>query len=223
MSVQAGEGTTEIIYGSRSIPAGAATLGGYLSRPDRAGEWPTIAVFGPEPEPSSSIKDLCRRFARHGIAAVAPEMTVSHEANTRIATAVAAFITNDDSGWSNARFGYGVLAFGPALYDAATLASSDGRATAVAAVEGRIDEAVAEALTIAATNAVFFGSRGDAGADIGASLAFRDILPRMSFVIYPDAEARWWDIDAVSYDEAYATDTFNRLVAFFSDTLPVRL
>jgi len=39
VTVQAGEGTTEIIYGSRSIPAGARTLGGYIARPDRVGDF----------------------------------------------------------------------------------------------------------------------------------------------------------------------------------------
>ena len=74
MAVQTGEGTTDIIYGSASIPAGPRTYGGYLARPDGTGEWPTVIIYGPTEEPTSAIKNICRVFARHGIAAIAPEM-----------------------------------------------------------------------------------------------------------------------------------------------------
>jgi dienelactone hydrolase len=199
------------------------TLGGYLARPDLSGEWPTVVVFGPEPMPTSSIKDLCRMLARHGIAAVAPEMTDSHSTNHRIAMGVAAFITNEDGGWSNARFGYGSLAFGPGLYDAAALASNDGRALAIGAVGGSIDEVVAEALSIADVPVLFIGSRADDTVDIDASVTAREDLPQTSFVLYTDADERWWDVDAEGFDEKLAADTFDRLVGFFGEQLPVRL
>jgi len=223
VSVQTGEGTTEIIYGTHSIPAGPVTLGGYLARPDLSGEWPTVVVFGPEPMPTSSIKDLCRMLARHGIAAVAPEMTDNHSTNHQVAMGLAAFITNEDGGWSNARFGYGSLAFGPGIYDAAALASNDGRAMAIAAVGGTIDEIVTEALSIADVPVLFIGSRADGTVDIDASVKAREDLPQTSFVLYPDAEERWWDVDAEGFDEEHAADTFDRIVTFFGEQLPVRL
>ncbi|MEN8238422.1 MAG: hypothetical protein ABFR53_04370 [Actinomycetota bacterium] len=223
MSVQTGEGTTEIIYGSGSIPAGAATLGGYIARPDLSGEWPTVVIFGPEPMPTSTIKDLCRRFARYGIAAVAPEMTESHTENRQIAMAVSAFITTEDGGWSNARFGYGSIAFGSGFHDAAALAADDGRAMAVAAVGGTIDELISDSLAIANVPVLFIGSRGDGTVDIDASIEAKDALPQTSYVVYSEAGEGWWDVVAEDFDDDRATDTFERLVAFFGEQLPVRL
>jgi dienelactone hydrolase len=104
VAVQTGEGTIEIIYGSTSIPAGPQTLSGYLARPDAEGEWPTVLLFGPEPVPTSSVKNICRVFARHGIVAIASDMTESHDFNARIATRVAAFVSDPAGEWANAQF-----------------------------------------------------------------------------------------------------------------------
>ena len=101
MAVQLGEGTIEIIYGSISIPAGARTLGGYLARPDGEGDWPTVLAFGPEPSPPSSVKNICRVFARHGIAMLAPDMTTDHDKNVLIAPQVARFVSGAHGDWSN--------------------------------------------------------------------------------------------------------------------------
>ena len=223
MTVLIGEGTTEIIYGSTSIPAGSATLGGYLARPDLDGDWPTILVFGPEPTPTSAIKAMCRRMARHAIAALAPEMTQDNAKNQQIAMGVAAFVSSADGGWSNARFGYGAVGFGPGIHDAAALASNDGRAMAVAAVGSTLDDAATGALTIADIPVLFIGSRSDDTVDIDVSIEARDELPLTSYAIYGDMEAHWWDIEAPDYDEEMSFDTFDRLVGFFGEQLPERI
>jgi hypothetical protein len=223
VTVLIGEGTTEIIYGSTSIPAGAMTLGGYLARPDLDGEWPTVLVFGPEPMPTSAVKAICRRLARHAIAALAPEMTGSHTTNRQIAMGVAAFVTNKDGGWSNARFGYGSIGLGPGIHDVATLAANDGRAMAAAAVGATLGDHVTDDLVIADIPVLFIGSRGDDTVDIDLSLTKRDELPQTAYALYPDASARWWDIEASAYDEDKAFDTFDRLVGFFGEQLPTRI
>lgn len=223
MAVQTGEGTTEIIYGSSSIPAGASTLGGYIARPDLSGEWPTILIFGPEPVPTSTIKDVCRTLARHGFAAVAPDLTAGHSANTQIALRVAAFVTQADGGWSNSRFGYGALAFGPGLYDAAALAASDGRAMAIATVGATIDPSSVENLSVSDVPVLFVGSRDDTSVDIDASIEAQDRLPQTTYVVYPDAETGWWDVDADGFSEDMSIDTFERIGAFFAEQLPARM
>ena len=221
MTVLTGEGTTEIIYGTTSVPAGAMTHGGYLARPDLDGEWPTVLVFGPEPTPTSAIKGVCRRLARHAIAALAPDMTQSHATNRQIAMSVAGFVTNRSGSWSNARFGYGTVAFGPGIHDAAALASNDGRAMALAAVGSTLDDGVPDDLSVADIPVLFIGSRGDNTVDIDLSLEARDDLPQTSYALYSDAEAHWWDIEAPGYDEARAFDTIDRVVGFLSEQLPV--
>ena len=222
MTVLRGEGTTEIIYGSASIPAGPETLGGYIARPDREGDWPTVLVFGPEPTPTSAVKSLCWRMARHGIAAVAPDMTPEHGANRQIALQVAAFVSSENSGWSNARLGYGVIALGPGIYDAAGLAADDARAVALATVGANLDALVTDDLATAGVPVLYVGSRSDDTVDIDMSVDARDEIPRTGYAIYADMKTRWWDIEADNYEEDMAMDTFDRFVGFFGEQLPVR-
>ncbi len=223
MAVQTGEGTIEIIYGSTSIPAGPQTLSGYLARPDAEGEWPTVLLFGPEPVPTSSVKNICRVFARHGIVAIASDMTESHDFNARIATRVAAFVSDPAGEWANAQFGYGVMAFGSGIYDAAPLARNDGRVIAVAAVSSTLDEAVVEDLSVAAIPAMWIGSRADESVDTELSIAAKDSLPETTFVVHADAEEGFWDDGSEGFDEDAATDTIDRLIAFFGAELPPRV
>jgi hypothetical protein len=70
---------------------------------------------------------------------------------------------------------------------------------------------------------LFIGSRGDDTVDIDLSLTKRDELPQTAYALYPDASARWWDIEASAYDEDKAFDTFDRLVGFFGEQLPTRI
>ncbi len=132
MSVLKGEGKFPILFGSTSIAVGTLTLGGYLARPGLTGEWPTIIVVPSEWGVTSAMKDVCRRLARHGFAAVAPDLyrgaapgrgeDVGRAAAiarmvpaARAASdleAIAEFIANPAGFWSNAEQGFGILAFG---------------------------------------------------------------------------------------------------------------
>jgi dienelactone hydrolase len=223
VAVQTGEGTIEIIYGSTSIPAGPQTLSGYLARPDAEGEWPTVLLFGPEPEPSSSVKNICRVFARHGIAAIAPDLTESHDANAPIASGVAAFVADPAGAWANAQFGYGVLAFGAGLHDAARLARNDGRVAVIASVSSTLEDSIVEDLAFAQIPALWVGSRADDSVDTDASIAARDALPQTTFVVHADAEQGFWDDGSDGFDEDISEDTIDRLIVFFASELPPRV
>ncbi|GMQ97824.1 MAG: hypothetical protein BMS9Abin17_0327 [Acidimicrobiia bacterium] len=223
MAVQAGEGTVDIIYGSTSIPAGAITHGGYLARPDGEGEWPTVLIYGPAPQPTSSVKNICRVFARHGIAALAPDVTTDHDLNRRIAMRIAAFISDPGGTWSNAQFGYGVLGFGPGAHDASANAADDGRVDAIAFVAGQVDALVANDLSVAEIPSLFVGSRADEATNLDDSLDRRDTLPQMKFVIYSDAPEGWWNDDADGFDDEAAVDTMDRVISFFGEQLPPRV
>jgi hypothetical protein len=223
VAVQTGEGTTDIIYGSMSVPAGPRTFGGYLSRPDGSGEWPTVLVYGPTSAPSSAIKNITRVLARHGIAALAPDLPGDDVANRRAGRAIAGFIANPTGDWSNAEYGYGVLAFETGLSDAAELVSSDGRAVAYASVGSTIDDGIADRLASAMVAGLFIGSRGDVEADVDGSLSKRDRLPQTSFVVYGDGDAGFWNDDAPGFREDRFNDTVARIVTFFSDQLPPRV
>lgn len=132
MSVLKGEGKVPILFGSTSIAVGTLTHRGYLARPGLAGEWPTIIVVPSEWGVTSAMKDVCRRLARHGFAAVAVDLhrgkapgraedSDDAAAATRAVPApraandldaIVEFIENPAGFWSNAEQGFGILAFG---------------------------------------------------------------------------------------------------------------
>lgn len=223
MAVQTGEGTTEIIYGEMTIPAGPRSHGGYLARPDGVGEWPTVVVFGAEPAPTSSLKNICRMIARHGIAALAPEFVGDEADRRRIARAAAGFVTNPAGDWSNAEYGFGIVAFESGVYDAAMLASESDSAAAFASVCSPLDEWVGERLGERNLPGLYIGSRGDEGSQVDTSLEARDRLSRTAFVVYPDADTGFWNDDADGFDEDRFDDTLERLVGFFGERLPARV
>lgn len=223
MAVQTGEGTTDIIYHTTSVPAGPRTLGGYLSRPDLVGEWPTVLIFGPEPMPTSSVKDICRVLARHGIAALAPDLTESHRENLSISKAVAAFLADPSGEWSNGQFGYGVLCFCQGIIDLACLAEADDRVTASVLVASTIDDVTANQLGDADIAGLAIMARGDESVDVEASVAQRDKVPHMTFVVYPKGETGFWDAASEGYDDGRFTDAVERIVSFFSENLPPKV
>ncbi len=223
MAVQAGEGTEDIIYGSTSVPAGPRVFGGYLARPDGQYEWPTVLVYGPAASPTSSIKNICRVLARHGIAAMSPDLAGGPEPDRRIGRAIANFIGAPNGDWSNAEYGFGVVAFGSGASAAARLAATDARVVAVAIVGSSLDDSVVEDLAVAATPVLFIGSRGDEEADVDSSLAQRERIPQATFVVYADGEHGFWNDDAPGFRPDRFDDVVARLVEFLASELPVRI
>lgn len=74
VAVLAHEGTYPIMFGSVPLPIGARHRTGYMSRPDEAGTFPVVIVVPDLGGLGSFEKDLCRRLARSGIAAVAVDL-----------------------------------------------------------------------------------------------------------------------------------------------------
>lgn len=223
MAVQAGEGTEDIIYGSASVPAGPRVFGGYLARPDGQHEWPTVLVYGPDASPTSSIKNICRVLARHGIAAMSPDLTGEPEPDRRIGRAIANFIGAPNGDWSNAEYGFGVVAFGAGTSAAARMAATDGRVVAVAIVGSSFDDTVVDDLTAAGRPVLFIGSRGDEEVDIDRSIAQRERMPLTTFVVYADGEHGFWNDDAPGFRPDRFDDVMSRLVEFLESELPVRI
>ena len=223
MAVQAGEGTEDIIYGSTSIPAGPRTFGGYLARPDGQYEWPTVLVFGPEPGPTSTIKNICRMFARHGIAALSPDLTGDADRDRRISRAISAFMAAPNGDWSNAEYGFGVVAFEAGVGQAAALAATERLVVAIATVAAPLTEAVVDDLADADVPTLYVASRTDDGTDVDSALALRDRLPQTTYAVYADGDAGFWNDDADGFRTDRFEDTMDRAIAFMGERLPVRL
>jgi len=63
-----------LIESAAQIPTQDGNIPGYFARPDREGTFPTIIVVHEIFGVHEHIKDVCRRFAKHGYTAVAPEL-----------------------------------------------------------------------------------------------------------------------------------------------------
>ncbi len=66
--------TKGLIAGEIQIPTSDGHIPGYYARPDRPGTFPTILVVQEIFGVHEHIRDVCRRFAKHGYLAVAPEL-----------------------------------------------------------------------------------------------------------------------------------------------------
>ena len=75
MAVLQHEGTIEILYRDFAMPSGAGFTTGYLSRPDRIGDYPLVVLLPPLHGITPFVKDLARRLARNGYAVLVPDLT----------------------------------------------------------------------------------------------------------------------------------------------------
>jgi carboxymethylenebutenolidase len=73
--VLAHEGTLEILYRDYPMPTGAGFTTGYMSRPDRIGQYPVVVLLAGLSGITPAIKDLARRFARNGYSVLVPDTT----------------------------------------------------------------------------------------------------------------------------------------------------
>lgn len=69
------EGSIEILYNDYPMPTGARFTTGYLSRPDRIGAYPIVMLLPGLRGITPAIKDMARRFARHGFSTMVPDLT----------------------------------------------------------------------------------------------------------------------------------------------------
>lgn len=211
MSVLKGEGTTVILYGTTNVSTGARAYSGYLARPDLMGEWPTVVVPSPSYDASSSVHAICRDLARHAIAAAAPAAGGLD--------AFIGFVTNPAGHWSNAEHGFGVLGLGDGSEPAILEAAASELVVALALVDPVIDDDAVSML--AGIDIPILGLSGPDTA--GGVDAARGAAPHAEWVIYDGPGAGYWNIDADEYVAAAADDTGDRVVEFFSKTLPVKI
>ena len=65
--------TDGLVAGMVSIPTGGRALPAYVARPDARGAFPAIIVVSEAFGLHEYIRDVCRRLARHGYVAIAPD------------------------------------------------------------------------------------------------------------------------------------------------------
>lgn len=245
MSVLKGEGSVVILYGTTSIPSGPRSYSGYLARPDLTGEWPTILLVPSSWGITSSVKDLCRRLARHGFAVLAPDLyrgagptrgVAQEEASALMTTisddrawgdleAFIEYLVNPAGFWSSAERGLGLLGMGLGGRWATLAGERSSFVSALGLVGPALVSGSQELDTVDRRPrldipVLGLSGRDDPAAPPTAVAAFREDVTAAEWVIYNGAGANYWDDYLDSYDGEIATDTLERLTDFFAQHLP---
>ena len=248
MSVLKHEGTVPILFGSTAVTVGTITRNGYLARPDLAGRFPTVIVVPGVRGLTSSVKDLCRRLARWGLAAVAADpyrgnppgdddTPVEDEAAFRAISdgrvvgevrAFARFVTNPAGFWSNAEDGFGLLGLDAGGRVAALAAARpDGAPGALALLSaplraGEGDDRPYPLDLVPGLGVPTLGLSGKDDDRVPAHdvEAIRAADPAIEWALYPGVGHGFYDDSAAGFDAAAARDAIERLAAFFERHLP---
>lgn len=238
MAVLAHEGTYPIMYGSYPVPVGAGYRPGYLSRPDRAGKFPVIVIVPDVDGLSSFEKDMCRLFARHGIAALTLDMyrnrsgdpiydyqSLSDRQAITDLDEVHRFLASDDVDWTNAdavgmmgldvggRFAIALAATRPWVRSLAVcytpLTGDEEREIQVADLLG--------SLPVPALG--LYGHEDDLIDPASVDEAQRR-NETGQWLLYEGAGHHFLNIDHENFNNDAAADAVQRLVEFFTATLP---
>jgi carboxymethylenebutenolidase len=233
VSVLKGEGKVPILFGSASLSVGTLTHSGYLARPDLAGEWPTVILVSPAWGVTSVVKDWCRKLARRGFAAVAPDLyrgaaparhvdldvaaaaldAIPPDRASRDLAAIVDFVANPAAGWSSGEHGFGVLGAGTGGRWAAKLASEENAPLVLAA---------ADVQGVGGISGPMLGLHGrdDEVVPIAEVLAARDLAPHAEWVLYAGVGHDFLDDSRPGFDFEASRDAFERMADFYGNHLP---
>ncbi len=237
MAVLSHEGTYPILYGTWPVPVGAGHRDGYIARPDEAGVFPVIFVVPSIDGLGGLEKDLCRRFARTGLAAVSLDLyrneeeplaaynSLSDDQATTDLDELHEFIVSDDVDWNNSdRVGLlGVDTGGRfALIKAATREWAASVAVCYTPLTGdeEREHQVADYLDHLPVPVLGLYGAEDQLIDNSTVDEAQRRNDHGQWLLYEDADHGFLDIEAENYHQGASDDAFNRLTAFFKATLP---
>lgn len=238
MAVLQHEGTYPIMYGSYPVPVGAGYRPGYLSRPDRAGRFPVVIVVPDVDGLSSFEKDICRSFARRGIAALTLDMyrnrsgdpiydyqSLSDRQALTDLDEVHDFLASDDVDWTNAD-AVGLLGLDVggrfAIAMAATRPWVRALAVGYTPLTGDEEREVQVADLLSSLPVPVLGLYGNDDELIDPASV--DEAQRRNeagqWLLYQGAGHHFLNVNHDNYNNDAASDATQRLVDFFSATLP---
>lgn len=237
MAVLSHEGTYPIMYTTWPIPVGAYHRNGYIARPDEAGKVPVVFVVPDLDGVGGFEKDLCRRLAREGFAAIAIDLydgstgdpldryiALSDDRALFILDELHQFLVSDDINW-NVEDRVGVIGidvggrFG--LIKAATRDWVRSLAVCYTPLTGDEDREhqVAEYLDHLPVPVLgLYGKADDLIDPISVDEAQRR-NDHGQWLLYDGVGHGFLTIDGENFDQSAADDAFARLLAFFRATL----
>ena len=237
MAVLSHEGTYPILYGPTPVPVGASHRTGYLARPDEYGKAPTVLVIPGLEGLGSGEKDVCRRLARSGFAALAVDVygsrgdgltlynSMTDDDALSVVDEFRQFVASKDVEW-NISDSVGLIGndIGGriALIKAATRPWVSSLVVAYAPLTGDEDREhqVAEYLDHLPVPVLgLYGAEDELISPDSVDEAQRR-NDHGQWLLYEGAGHDFLDIDSESFDQAAADDAFARIIAFFKATLP---
>ncbi|HVR78776.1 MAG TPA: dienelactone hydrolase family protein [Acidimicrobiia bacterium] len=237
MAVLAHEGTHPIMYGAAPLPIGAGLRTGYLARPDAAGKFPVVLVLPTLDGLTGFEKDLCRMFARWGVAAIGIDfyrhpgnhLEAYHElSDTRAMTdldEVHEFVASNDVDWAVSG-DVGILGLDVggrfAIAAAATRPWVKSLAVAYTPLTGDEDRGFQVASYLDNLPVPVLGLYGaeDALIDAGTIDEAQRRNEHGLWLLYEGAGHGFLDVDADLYDADSAEEAVQRLIEFFKANLP---
>lgn len=238
MAVLAHEGTYPIMYGSYPVPVGAGYRRGYLARPDRAGRFPVVVVVPDLNGLSSFEKDICRTFARNGIAALSIDMyrnrsgdpiydyaTLSDRQAMTDLDEVHQFLESEDISWTDAD-AVGLLGLDVGGRFAIAMAAHRPWVRALAVcytpLTGDEEREVPVADLLYSLPVPVLGLYGAEDDLIDAATVDEAQRRNASgqWLLYEGARHGFLDVEGENYHQDAAADAVQRLIQFFTSTLP---
>lgn len=236
MAVLSHEGTYPILYGSWPIPVGAAHRDGYFTRPDEAGRFPVVFVIPDLDGMGSLEKDLCRRLAREGFAALTIDLygskgdsldlynSLTDDRALAVLDEMHQLVVSDDVTW-NVENRVGILGtdvggrFG--LIKAATRDWVQALVLCYTPLTGDEERQhqVADFLEHLPLPILGLYGADDQLIDVSTVDEAQRRNEHGQWLLYDGVGHGFLDIDGEGFDQSAADDGFARLVAFFKATL----
>lgn len=237
MAVLPHEGTYPILYGQIPLPIGAGHRTGYLSRPDSAGVFPVVVVLPGLGGVGSFERDLCRRLARTGLAALTvdfyrddtdPLSAYSELSDSRALTdldEIREFVESEDVDW-NAGHRIGLLGIDVggrfALIKGTEAAWVGSVAVCYTPLTGDEQREIRVADRLDRLGVPVLALYGAADDLIDPTTV--DVAQTRNeagqWLLYEGAGHGFADPESPTFDQAAADDAIARLSAFFRSTLP---
>jgi carboxymethylenebutenolidase len=218
LTVLEGEGRVSILYGTYALPM-PPYRSVYLSRPDLEGRYPAVVLAHGAPGLTSSVKAACRRLARFGYVAVAPDLYRGAAPDADAMPTARARADLEDAvealgeywtEWAADRLA--VLGLGAGGPQAARLAASHGAATILIGGAEAVD---VETLAGGGGPLLVLISADDAE----TVRDLHDSLGRGQWIRYGDVASGFHDEGSADYQEASAEDAYRRVIEFLDGHL----